>query len=95
MLPEGCCRHHIAHANVYGVVVPLIRRDVRGAPQQRSQVLAERDGLDLSRYQATRSLKYLLVSSLEERITKWQFSLFVWRSLSFTDLGIQLRIRKK
>ena len=64
-LPESSCRHHIAHANVYGVVVHLIRRDVLGAPQQRRQVLAERDGLDLSGYQATRSLKYLLVSRLE------------------------------
>ena len=64
-LPESSCWHHIAHTNVYGVIVPLIRRDVLGAPQQGRQVLAERDGLDLSRYQATRSLKYLLVSRLE------------------------------
>ena len=47
-----------------------------GAPQQRRQVFAECHGLDLSRYQATRSLKYLLVSSLGERISKWQCSLF-------------------
>ena len=49
-----------------------------GAPQQRRQVFAECHGLDLSRYQATRSLKYLLVSSLGERISKWQ-----WRRAAF------------
>ena len=87
LLPEGCRWHHIAHAHVYGVVVPLIRRDVCGAPQQRRQVFAECHGLDLSRYQATRSLKYLLVSSLGERISKWQCSLFAMEILivySFT-----------
>ena len=77
LLPEGSCWHHIAHANVYSVIVPLIRRDVRGAPQQRRQVLAECHGLDLSRYQATRSLKYLLVSSLGKRSSKWQCCFFL------------------
>ena len=58
-----------------------------GAPQQRRQVFAECYGLDLSRYQATRSLKYLLVSSLGERLSKWQCSLFAMEILivhSFT-----------
>ena len=54
---------------------------MRGAPQQRRQVLAECHGLDLSRYQATRSLKYLLVSSLGKRRSKWQCSLFVMNIL--------------
>ena len=50
---------------------------MRGAPQQRRQVLAECHGLDLSRYQATRSLKYLLVSSLGKRSSKWQCCFFL------------------
>ncbi len=66
-LPESCCCHHVAHTNVYALIVPLIRRYVLSAPQSRWQVFTERDGLDLSRYQATRGLKYLFISSLGSR----------------------------
>ena len=64
ILPESRCRHHVAHTNVHALIVPLIRRNVLSTPQQRRQVLTERDGLELSRYQATRSLEYLLIRSL-------------------------------
>lgn len=55
--PESCSGHDVAHANVDALIVPLIRWYVIGSPQQCWQVFTERNGLELSRHQATRGLE--------------------------------------
>ena len=55
--PESRCCHDVAHSNVDTLIIPFIMRNVLRAPQQRRQVLTERDGLELSRYHATRGLE--------------------------------------
>lgn len=55
--PESCSSHDVAHANVDALIVPLIRWYVIGPPQQCWQVFTERDGLELSCHQSTRSLE--------------------------------------
>ena len=82
-LPECCCRHHVAHTNVDTRIVPLISRNVLSPSQRGWKIFTERDGLDLSRYQATRVLKYLFICGLGIRKTFDEHLNFLVAALSY------------